>query len=334
MKILVTGGGGFLGFAIVRLLKTQGHEVVSFSRHNYPYLDELEVIQFQGNLLDFKALKKAVEGCEVVFHVAAKLGMWGKYIDFFETNVLGTENVIQACKEEGVRFLVFTSSPSVVFDGKDSEGEDESLPYPKKYNAFYPQTKAMAEKLVISANNSSLKTVCLRPHLIWGPGDTQLLPSLIEKAKQGKLRIVGDGRNKVDCIYVENAAMAHTKVLDQMIKNPSKVEGKAYFISQGNPIPMAELIQKLLATAGISPVKKYLSPLIAKFLGRVLETSSRFLGIPSEPMVTLFLAQQLSSAHWFDISASKRDFGYEPEISIEEGMKHLTNWLSSIKDIK
>jgi 2-alkyl-3-oxoalkanoate reductase len=332
MKIFVTGGGGFLGFAIVRQLQAQGHEVVSFSRHNYPHLDELGVTQHQGDLRDFVVLKQAMEGCGAVIHVAAKIGMWGKYQDFFQTNVLGTENVLKACREQDIKYLIFTSSPSVVFDGKDSEGKDESLPYPKKFTAFYPETKALAEQRVMAANNASLKTVCLRPHLIWGPGDNQMLPRLIEKAKQGKLKIIGNGGNKVDCIFIDNAARAHTKVLEQLIKDPTPVEGKVYFISQGDPIPMAELIQNLLATAGLSPVSKHLSPVIAKLVGRVLETIYRFLGKSSEPLITLFLAQQLSSAHWYDISAAKRDFGYEAEVSIKEGMKQLKDWISSIKD--
>ena len=334
MKILVTGGGGFLGFAIVRQLRTQGHEIVSFSRHKYPYLDELGVIQYQGDLLDFELLKQAMEGCVAVFHVAAKVGMWGKFEDFFLINVKGTENVLKACRDQGIRYLVFTSSPSVVFDGKDSEGEDESLPYPKKFTAFYPQTKAMAEQIIKDANDASLKTVSLRPPLIWGPGDQRLLPRLIETAKKGKLRIIGDGSNKVDCIFIENAAKAHTKVLEQMIKDPSPIEGKVFFISQGNPIPMAELINKLLATHGLSPVSNRLSPVIAQFVGRVLETIYRFLGKSSEPIITLFLAQQLSAAHWYDISAAKRDFGYQAAVSIEEGMGQLKDWLSRLKGEK
>lgn len=328
MKILVTGGGGFLGFAIVRQLLSQGHEIVSFSRHKYTYLEEVSVIQFQGNLSDFGVLKQAMEGCEAVFHVAAKVGMWGKFEDFFLTNVKGTENVLKACRELGIRYLIFTSSPSVVFDGKDSEGKSESLPYPKKFTAFYPQTKAMAEQLIMAANNASLKTVCLRPHLIWGPGDQTLLPRLIEKAKQGKIWIIGDGSNKVDCVFIDNAAKAHAKVLCQMIIDPLPVEGKAYFISQGNPIPMAELINNLISTAGLPPVSKHLTPVIAQFIGRVMETTYRFFGKASEPIITLFLAQQLSAAHWYDISAAKRDFGYEAEVSIEEGMVKLKDWLS------
>jgi len=219
MKLFVTGGAGFLGSAIVNQLSAQGHEVVTFSRRNYPAQNLINVSHIQGNLSDYPKLKKAMMGCEAVFHIAAKVGMWGQYEDFYRTNVIGTENVTQACRELGIRYLVFTSSPSVVFSGKNTEGQNESLHYPEKYSAWYPQTKAVAEKLVIAANDSNLKTVSLRPHLIWGPGDRELLPRLIEKARANRLRIIGDGTNLVDCIYVDNAARAHVLALNQLISD-------------------------------------------------------------------------------------------------------------------
>jgi len=328
MKLFVTGGGGFLGLAIVRQLCANGHEVVTFSRGNYPALDQLGVKHFQGNLSEYALLKQAMTGCEAVFHVAAKTGVWGKFKDFYHTNVLGTKNLLLACRESGIRNLVFTSSPSVVYDGKDSEGQNESLPYPQKYNAYYPQTKAIAEKLVMAANDTSLKTVSLRPHLIWGPEDRHFIPRLFEKASAGKLRILGSSPHLVDCIYVENAAKAHLQALTQLLLNPTKVEGKTYFISQGVPIPIAELINRLLATGEFPPVVKQLSPGIARFAGRLLEKTYRIFGISIEPAITLFLAQQLSTSHWYDISAARRDFGYEAEVSLEQGMELLRAWIS------
>jgi len=216
----------------------------------------------------------------------------------------------------------------VVYSGKDSEGQNESLPYPKKYDAFYPQTKAIAEKLVMAANDASLKTVSLRPHLIWGPEDRHFIPRLFEKSKAGKLRILGSSPNRVDCIYVDNAAKAHLQAFAQLLRDPAPVEGKTYFISQDAPIPIAELINQLLATGGIPPVTKQLSPRIARFLGRLLETSYRNFGISAEPAITFFLAQQLSTSHWYDISAARQDFGYKVEVSLEEGMERLRAWVS------
>lgn len=323
MKILVTGGAGFLGRVIVRKLGDQGHEVLSFSRG--PGGSR----HIQGDVSDYEALKQAMKGCEAVFHTAAKVGMWGPYEDFYRVNVRGTENVLKACREWGIRYLVFTSSPSVVYHGEDSEGQNESLPYPAYFDAYYPQTKAIAEQLVMAANDASLKTVSLRPHLIWGPEDQQLLPQLFKKAQSGKLRLLGSGSKQVDCIYVDNAATAHVKAFNQLLLAPARVEGKTYFLSQGTPIPMAELIHQLLATGGFPPVTKQISPEIARFAAGILEKCYRFFGIQAEPPITLFLAKQLSTAHWYDISAARRDFGYQAEVSIAEGMKRLREWVSN-----
>lgn len=329
MKILVTGGGGFLGGAIVRQLRARGDEVATFSRGAYPALSRMGVTHFQGDLSAYPALKQAMEGCNAVFHVAGKMGMWGKFGDFYRANVTGTENVLRACRELGVRNLVFTSTPSVVFHGKDSEGHNESLPYPPTYDAWYPQTKAIAEQLVLAANDDALKTVCLRPHLIWGPGDPNMLPQLFKKAKAGKLRILGYAPNRVDCTYIDNAANAHLKALDQLLRDPGPVEGKTYFISQDEPLPIAEFVNQLLATGGFPPLTRHASPLMARWAGRFFETAYRLFGISAEPPITLFLAKQISTAHWYDISAAKRDFGYAVEVSIENGMERLKEWVKS-----
>lgn len=334
MKLFVTGGGGFLGLAIVRQLCAMGHTVVTYSRGNYPAIDQSGVTHFNGDLSDYTKLKEAMTGCEGVFHVAAMTSPWGKYEEYYLANVTGTKHVLQACRELGIRYLVYTSSASVVYDGKDTEGLNESIPYPKKFNALYPQTKAIAEQLVRAANDASLKTVSLRPHLVWGPGDYTLLPRLIERSKAGKLRIIGRAPNLVDCTYIDNAAKAHIKAFDQLLLDPSKVEGKAYFISQDMPIPMAELINRLIATAGCPPVTKHLPPAIARLTGRFIELTYRLFGISTEPVITLFLAQQLSTAHWYDISAAKRDFGYTADVTLEEGMERLRQWISNHPDLR
>ena len=328
MRLFVTGGGGFLGLAIVRQLCARGDEVVTYSRNHHQSLDRLGVKQCLGDFSDYGVIKQAMTGCDAVFHVGAKTGPWGKYKDFHLTNVKGTENVVQACRELGIKNLVFTSSASVVFNGKNSEGHNESLPYPEKYRACYPQTKAIAEKLVMAADDLSLNTVCLRPHLIWGPEDPHFLPRLFEKSKAGKLRILGRSLNEVDCTYIDNAAKAHLQVLNQLLQNPARVEGKVYFISQDAPIPIAELINKLLASGELPAVTKRLSPGIAHFAAWFLERIHVIFGLSSEPLVTVFLAQQLSTSHWYDISASKQDFGYRVEVSLEKGMERLREWVS------
>jgi nucleoside-diphosphate-sugar epimerase len=326
MKALVTGGGGFLGSAIVRQLRTRGDEVRSFSRGDYPELRALGVELIQGDLADLNAVVKAAQGCDIVFHVAAKAGIWGPYQEYHRANVIGTQNVITACQSHSITRLVYTSSPSVVFNGRDMENVDETAPYPGHFEAYYPQTKAEAEKLVLEANHEKLATVALRPHLIWGPGDNHLVPRIVARGKTGALRQIGRKPLLVDCIFVENAAHAHLLAADRL-RPGSVIAGKAYFISQGDPRPLWDLINMILKAAGVQPVTRHISPQLAYTAGWIYETGFRMLRKESEPPMTRFLARELSTAHWFNISAARRDLGFEPIISIEEGIPLLEKWL-------
>ena len=209
MKALVTGGGGFLGKAIVLKLLERGDEVCSFSRGDYPELRKLGVDVVRGDISDAESVGAAVDGTEVVFHVAAKPGIWGPYEEYHRTNVEGTENIITACRNHGVKRLVYTSSPSVVHSGGDVEGIDESTQYADHFETHYPKTKAIAEQMVLKADSKELATVALRPHLIWGPGDNNLVPRLIERGRSGRLRRVGKKQHLVDSTYIDNAAEAH-----------------------------------------------------------------------------------------------------------------------------
>ena len=324
-NILVTGGGGFLGKAIVRQLLAKGHRVVSFSRGTYPDLDALDVRQLSGDIADAGAVKDALRGRDAVFHVAAKAGVWGSLEDYHRPNVIGTRNVITACRSGRVPMLIYTSSPSVVFDGGNMQGVDESVPYPAHYHAPYPQTKALAEQAVVAAADDTLKTVALRPHLIWGPQDNHLVPRIIARA--ASLRRVGDGGNRVDTIYIDNAARAHLLAMQALEKNPA-VSGRVYFISDDNPIGLWEMVDRILAAGGIPPLTKTISPRAAYWIGALMEWAYRTFGIPGEPRMTRFVARELATSHWFDISAAKRDLGYTADISIEEGMKRLRAWLT------
>ena len=322
MKAVVTGGGGFLGGAVTRLLRQRGDSVCSFTRSRYPWLDELGVEQSLGDLANLADVERAVTGCDVVFHVAAKAGVWGRYSAFFDTNVTGTQNVIAACKKHGVRRLVYTSTPSVVHAGKDVEGADESLPYPKHFEAYYSETKAKAEKAVLAANGPDLATVSLRPHLIFGPGDPHLIPRIIAAAKAGKLKRIGTKTITVDVTYIDNAAQAHLDAADRLdIGTPPA--GKAYFLSNGEPVELWPFIARVLAEAGAPPVTKTISAWKARLAGRVMEVLYWLLPLPGEPPMTRFVASQLSTSHWYDISAARRDLGYAPKVSVEEGLKRL-----------
>ncbi len=326
MKALVTGGGGFLGGVIVRMLRERGDLVRSFSRATYPALADLGVEQVRGDLGNRAAVMEAAHGCDRVFHVAAKAGIWGSYADFHLANVTGTENVLAACRANGIKKLIYTSSPSVVFDGSDVEGGDESIPYPASYEAHYPKTKAMAEQMVLAANSPRLASVALRPHLIWGPGDNHLVPRILAKARAGRLRRIGARPNLVDSVYVDNAARAHLQAAD-CLEPGSPTAGRAYFISNGQPIPLWEMVNRILSAADIPPVTRSISPGLAYTIGCMCEGIWGLLRLAGEPPMTRFVAHELASAHWFDISAARRDFGYDPEVSIDEGLLRLRNWL-------
>ncbi len=325
-KVLVTGAGGFLGGAIVKQLVDRGDDVRSFSRNYYPELAQLGVEQIQGDIVDNTAVEAACNGVELVFHVAAKPGIWGHYSDYYRTNVLGTQHVIDACKKHGVLRLVYTSSPSVVFDGTDMEGVDESVPYPEKFHAHYPKTKAMAEQLVIKAPGKGLMTITLRPHLIWGPKDNHLVPRIIKKA--GRLVRVGSGKNLVDTIYIDNAADAHVLAADRLKKN-SKLSGNVYFISQDDPVFLWDLVDDILKTAGCPPVKRTIPRKTAWLMGALFEFAYTMFRISGEPQMTRFLADELATAHWFDIRAARKDLGYAPKVSIKEGLSRLEQWLKN-----
>ncbi|MCW8858630.1 MAG: NAD-dependent epimerase/dehydratase family protein [Deltaproteobacteria bacterium] len=325
MKILVTGGGGFLGKAIIKLLLQQGHQLRSYSRSTYPQLKELGVEQLSGDLNDPESVSQAVKGCELVFHVAAKAGVWGRSADYYQTNVLGTKNIIHSCRKYRVQRLIYTSSPSVVFDGTDMEGVNESVPYPEHFHADYPQTKAQAERLVLSANDQSLATVALRPHLIWGPEDNHLVPRIWERGRAGALRKIGRRDCLVDTVYIDNAAKAHIQAAEQLAVNPD-VAGKAYFIANDEPLPLWDMVNQILATADIPPVTGMVSPRSAYAAGWLLEKIYRTFNLSGEPRMTRFVAKELSTAHWFDLSAAKKDLGYQPAVSIEEGLERLRNW--------
>jgi nucleoside-diphosphate-sugar epimerase len=329
--VLVTGGGGFLGKAIVRRLVARGDRVRSYSRSFYPELESIGAEQMQGDIGDATTVAAACEGVETVFHVAAKPGVWGRYETYYRTNVIGTRNVITACKASNVKQLVYTSSPSVVFDETDMEGVDESVPYPGHYLTHYPKTKAIAEQEVVQAAGDELRTVALRPHLIWGPEDNHLVPRIIERAK--KLRRVGDGNNRVDTIYIDNAAAAHILAADKLKSNP-ELSGRIYFISQDEPIPLWHMVDAILRAAGLEPVKGSIPKSAAWFVGAILELIYKTLNLRGEPQMTRFVAKELATAHWFDISAAKRDLGYRPMVSTREGLHRLSEWLQNNKTNK
>lgn len=325
----MTGGGGFLGSALCRALVERGCTVTSYSRGTYPALAALGVRQVQGDLGSLADLADALEGMEAVFHVAAKAGHWGEFRDYFDANVRGTRNVIAGCRMHGVPILIHTSTPSVAHAGRVpvEGGNESSAPVASRYKAAYPATKAVAERIVCAENDASLRTIALRPRLIWGPGDNHLLPRLVERARAGRLRFVGDGDNRIDTTYIDNAVEAHLKALDALTgKLAGRCVGKAYFISNGEPQPIRDVVNRLLAAAGVPAVAATIPYRAAYTLGALLEGVYTALDLRGEPLMTRFLAEQLATPHWYDIGAARRDFGYVPVMSMVEGFVRLADW--------
>ena len=334
LKALVTGAAGFLGRHIVEQSLARGDDVRALCRSSTAEMAALSIAypsQLQivcGDVRNTMSVNAAVEGVDLVFHAAALAGLWGPRKAFHSINVGGTQNVIDACRSHGVGRLIYTSSPSVVFTDDDQCGADESLPYSRRWLCHYSHSKAIAEQMVLSANCESLRTCALRPHLIWGPADRHLLPRLLARARNGTLRRVGDGKNLIDIVYVENAAAAHLLAAERLMFN-SPVCGRAYFISQGEPVNCWRWIDELLALAGLPAIARSVSTTTARRAGTLWEATYRLLRIRREPRMTRFLASQLGRSHWFDISAARRDFGYQPTISTAQGMQNLKQWFQA-----
>jgi nucleoside-diphosphate-sugar epimerase len=326
VKALVTGGAGFLGGAIVRRLLARGDAVRSFSRGAHPEIAALGAETVCGDVADAEAVARAAAGCDVVFHVAARVGGWGPRAAYWRTNVTGTTHVIDACRSQGIGRLVYTSTPSVVHAGGHIEGGDESLPYATHFEAAYPETKAEAERRVLAANDAHLATVALRPHLVWGPGDSQLVPRLLERARKGRLRLVGSGDTLVDATYIDDAAEAHLLAADRLAPGAA-CAGRAYFIAQGEPTPARELVNGVLAAAGLPPETRHVPERVAWLAGALAELVYWILRREDEPPLTRFAARQLATAHWYDLSAARRDLGYAPSVTTEEGLRRLREHL-------
>ena len=329
--VLVTGGAGFLGGAIVDRLLARGISVRSFSRGDYPELRARGVETVRGELGDSAAVGRAVDGCSTVFHVSAKVGAWGAYRDFYRTNVEGTRNIIEACRQSGTNRLIYTSTPSVVHVGGDIEGQDESAPYATHFDTHYPKTKAIAEQEVLKADGPELATTVLRPHLIWGPGDNQLIPRLVDRSRRGRIALVGDGRNLVDGVYIDNAADAHLCAYEALASG-APCAGRAYFITNDAPLAIADLMNGILAAAGEPPITKHIPKSLAIAVGGLMEGLWWLFRLRGEPIMTRFVARQLSTAHWYDISAARRDLGYRPKVSTKEGLEYLSQAMMNLSE--
>ena len=324
-RALVTGGGGFLGGAVVDQLLAEGYAVRSFSRGDYPGLRAKGVETEQGDLADMESVLRAAEGCELIVHVAALAGVWGRGEDYEHANIVGTRNVLEAAVRSGTRRLVYTSSPSVCFDGADHVRAGNDLPYSKKWLAHYPESKAAAERGVLAANGKGgLATVALRPHLIFGPGDPHLIPRLLDRARAGRLAIVGGGENEVSLTYVENAAAAHVDAARTLEAGPQAAcAGKAYFVSQEEPVRLWDWVNTLLVGLGERPVTRRVPRRVAYAAGALCELAWNVLPLSNEPPMTRFVALQLASSHSYDLEPLRRDVGYRERVDLRTATENL-----------
>ena len=318
MKILVTGGGGFVGGYVIERLLARGYAVRSIGRSSQPQLEAQGVEVVCGDLTDAAAVSAACEGVDAVFHVAARAGVWGSWESYYQPNVIGTRNVVVACQQQSVERLIYTSTPSVVFTGQPIRGGDESLPYGKNWLCHYAHTKAIAEAEALAANSETLKIVALRPHLIFGPGDPHLLPRVLASVQAGRLKIVGDGRSRVDVSYVGNVADAHLDAFDALAAG--KGAGQAYFISQGESVELWPWLNSILEGLGHAPLTSKIPLPVAYTLGALCEGLWKVLGRRDEPPITRFVAVELAKDHYFDISAARRDLGYLAKTPMVEAL--------------
>lgn len=325
-KALVTGGGGFVGKAIVKELRAQKIETVAVGRNKYPSVEKLGAQSLVGDICDYHFMKQASSGVDVIFHTAALAGIWGPWKEYYKTNVVGTETVIRVCLENNISSLIYTSTPSVVFKREDICGGDESLPYSDNCLCNYAKSKVIAEKLVLEANSETLNCCALRPHLIWGPGDPHLIPKLIQLVKNGHLKRVGDGQNLVDITYIDNVAYGHILAAKNLLVSKS-CSGQSYFISQGQPVNLWQWINDLLRKLGLPCVTQSVSFKKAYIVGALLEVLHNTLIRNKEPKMTRFVAEQMAKSHYFSIKKAQTDLGYQPKVSTEQGLNHTIAWL-------
>jgi nucleoside-diphosphate-sugar epimerase len=325
-RVLVTGGGGFIGKALVHELIGRGIETAVVGRNAYPDLEALGVHCLQGDIRDQAFLEHALAGYDTVFHVAAKAGIWGPRQEYYAINAIGTANIIAACRRNGVPRLVHTSTPSVVFDRANLEGVDETTAYAVRPLCHYAASKILAEQEVLRANSRELQTIAIRPHLVWGPGDHHLVPRLLERGRVKALKIVGSGENRVDIAYIDNVVQAHVLAANNLESTGSGA-GQSFFIGQEQPVRIWEWINDLFTRLGVPAVTRRIPLAVAYCAGMALEGAYAVLGKAEEPRMTRFLACQLAKSHWFSHQKAQKLLGYSPLVSTDSGMDRLVEWL-------
>ena len=327
MKVLVTGTGSLLLGGIASELLRRGDEVVCLQRRPAAFIGHQNAREVLADVCDEEAVALAAEGCDAIIHGAARVGVVGSQKEFFDTNVRGTENIIHAAAQQGISRLVFVSTPSVAHTGSSLIGAPAGDAEIGRSRSYYAESKAIAERTVLTARNEQLAVVAIRPHLVWGPGDTQLVGRIVERAASGQLAVIGTGNALVDSTYIDNAISAHIAALDALHVG-SACDGNAYVVSNGEPRTVNELMRSMCESAGVLFEPRHLSLALGIRLGSVIERLWPLMR-SSEPPITRFVAEQLGTAHWFDQRSVQQDLQWAPTVTIDEGFERLTQWFTS-----
>jgi nucleoside-diphosphate-sugar epimerase len=320
VRVLVTGTSGLLGGAVAREIAGRGHSVRTFQRRPSGLVGSVPGVEdFLGSVTDPDAVARAVDGVEAIVHLAAKVSLAGDPADFVRVNVDGTRTLLAAARTAGVPRLVFVSSPSVAHSGSSIMGDDARPADPAHARGDYARTKAEAELLALAADSAELRVVAVRPHLVWGPGDTQLVARVVDRARRGRLPLLGHGAALVDSIYIDNAATAIAAALDRV----DVVHGHSFVLTNGEPRPIAELLHGMCVAAGVPSPRWRVPAAVARAAGGLVESVWSVLPGSDEPPMTRFLAEQLSTAHWFDQRRTRDALQWEPAVSLDEGFRRL-----------
>ncbi len=328
-KSLVTGGCGFVGWNLVDALIARGDEVTVADITEKAHRPDVKYVKV--DITDPEAISAAIEGMDTVFHNASMVHTAVNMVDLvWKVNLGGTQNVIKACQEHGVKKLVYVSSGSVVYEGNDIENGTEDLPYSSVSQAPYADSKIQAEKEALAADGVKGVRVCaIRPHVIFGPGDGRFLPALLKKAYSGQLKFGVGRRNRFsDYTYISNLTDA-LLLADEGLEEGGKAGGEAYFVTNGEPMPFFDFIDMVLVRLGKPKVKWMVPGKIAYAVAAIAEGIDTLKGgsLNSEDGFTRFSVRYMCSHHYFSIEKAKRDLGYEPKVNLVEGLDKTMVWL-------
>ena len=320
MRVLITGGTSVIGLAVAERLLARGDDVTTLARRSGPA--GRNVNERLGDITDNEALAQAVEGCQSVIHLAAKVDVIGPWHEFERVNVEGTRRLLLAAQTAGVGRFVHVSSPSVANDGRSLIGAGAGPADPNSTRGHYATTKALAEQLALQHRPGGPAVVAIRPHLVWGPSDRQLTERIVDRARSGRLAIIGSGGALIDTTYLDNAADALVAALDRA----EELAGRALVVSNGEPRPVAELLTRIAAAGGQPPPRLRIPRRVAFVAGMAIERLWSAQGRTDDPPMTSFLAEQLATAHWFDQRSTREALKWKPAVSLDEGFRRLTTW--------